>query len=108
VSLAESLKGQANPSDSLFVYAKAVSGPPMPLAAQRARVQDLPLTLTLDDSMAVIPALKLSGFTEVTVGARISKSRQATPQSGDLEGEVSPVKPSQDGVVTIIINRVRP
>jgi cytochrome c-type biogenesis protein CcmH len=56
----------------------------------------------------VIPALKLSGFTEVTVGARISKSRQATPQSGDLEGEVSPVKPSQDGVVTIIINRVRP
>jgi len=108
VSLAESLQSKANASDSLFVYAKAVSGPPMPLAAHRARVADLPLTLTLDDSMAVIPAMKLSGFDEVTVGARISKSGQGTPQSGDLEGEVSPVQPGQAETVKILIGRVRP
>ena len=108
VSLAEPLWPQADVKDSIFIYAKAVSGPPMPLAAHRARVEDLPLTVTLDDSMAMIPAMKLSGFPEVTVGARISKSGQAIPQSGDLEGEVSPVKPGQDAAVKIVIHQARP
>jgi len=108
VSLAEPLWRQVNANDSVFIYAKAVSGPPMPLAAYRARVGDLPLTVTLDDSMAMIPAMKLSQFDEVTLGARISKGGQATPQSGDLEGEVSPVKPGQSGTVKILIERARP
>jgi len=108
VSLAESLRSQAETNDSVFVYAKAVSGPPMPLAAHRARVADLPLTITLDDSMAMIPAMKLSGFDEVTVGARISKSGQAIPASGDLEGEVSPVHPGDNESVKVVIDRVRP
>lgn len=108
VSLAEPLWPQADVNDSIFIYAKAVSGPPMPLAAHRARVEDLPLTVTLDDSMAMIPAMKLSGFPEVTVGARVSKSGQAMPQSGDLEGEVSPVKPGQSSAVKVVIDRTRP
>jgi cytochrome c-type biogenesis protein CcmH len=108
VSLAEPLWPQADVNDSIFVYAKAVTGPPMPLAAHRARVGDLPLTVTLDDSMAMIPAMKLSGFPEVTVGARISKSGQAIPQSGDLEGEAIPVKPGEISVVKVVIDRVRP
>jgi cytochrome c-type biogenesis protein CcmH len=108
VSLAEHLWRKADANDNLFVYAKAVSGPPMPLAARRARVADLPLTLTLDDSMAMIPAMKLSGFEELTLGARISKSGQAMPQSGDLEGEVSPVKRGHTGTVKILIDRVMP
>jgi len=108
VSLAEPLRSSIDPNDSLFVYAKAVSGPPMPLAAHRGRAADLPVTLTLDDSMAMIPAVKLSGFDRVTVGARISKSGQAVPRSGDLEGEVTPVSPGQAGTVKILIDRVRP
>lgn len=108
ISLAEPLWPEADVKDSVFVYAKAVSGPPMPLAAHRARVEDLPLTVTLDDSMAVIPAMTLSGFPEVTVGARISKSSQALPQAGDLQGEVTPVRPGQSGTVKIVIDRVRP
>jgi cytochrome c-type biogenesis protein CcmH len=108
IKLAEPLWPLADVNDSVFVYAKAVNGPPMPLAAYRVQVKDLPLSVTLDDSMAMIPAMKLSGFPEVTVGARISKSGQAIPQSGDLEGEVSPVKPGQAGAVTVVIDRVRP
>jgi len=108
VSLAEPLWPEANMNDSVFVYAKAVSGPPMPLAAHRARVKDLPLTVTLNDSMAMVSAMKLSGFPEVTVGARISKSGQALPQSGDLEGEMGPVQPGQTETVTVVIDRVRP
>lgn len=108
VSLAEPLWPQADVNDSLFVYAKAVSGPPMPLAAKRVRVADLPVTVTLDDSMAMIPTMRLSAFPEVTVGARVSKSGQATPQSGDLEGEVSPVKIGQAGAVKVVIDHIRP
>jgi cytochrome c-type biogenesis protein CcmH len=108
VSLAEPLWPKADVKDSIFVYAKAVTGPPMPLAAHRALAGDLPLTVTLDDSMAMVPAVRLSGFPEVTVGARISKSGQAMPQSGDLEGEVSPVQPGQIGTVKVVIDRVRP
>ncbi len=108
VSLAEPLWPNADVNDSIFIYAKAISGPPMPLAAHRARVRDLPLTVTLDDSMAMVPAMKLSGFPEVTVGARLSKSGQAMPQRGDLEGEVTPVQPGQADIVKIVIDRVRP
>jgi cytochrome c-type biogenesis protein CcmH len=108
VSLAETLWPKADGNDSVFIYAKAIAGPPMPLAAHRARVGDLPLTVTLDDSMAMTPTMKLSGFPEVTVGARITKSGQAIPRSGDLEGEVSPVQPGQAGTVKVVIDRVRP
>jgi cytochrome c-type biogenesis protein CcmH len=107
VVVADSLRSRVGPDDSLFVYAKALSGPPMPLAARRARAGDLPLSLTLDDSTAVMPTMKLSQFEQVTVGARISKSGQAMPQSGDLEGEVSPVETGQVGKVKILIDRVR-
>jgi len=108
VSLAESLWPQANINDSLFVYAKAATGPPMPLAVHRGHVRDLPLTVTLHNGMAVVPTIQLSEFDQVTVGARISKSGQATPGSGDLEGEVSMVKPGQASIVEVVISRARP
>jgi cytochrome c-type biogenesis protein CcmH len=108
VGLAEPLWPEVDVSHTLFVYAKAVSGPPMPLAVQRLRAGDLPVTVTLDDSMAMMPAMRLSNFREVTVGARISRSGKATPESGDLEGEVSPVEPAQSGPIEITIDRVRP
>ena len=80
----------------------------MPLAVQRVRVSQLPVSVTLDDSMAMMPAMKLSAFPKATVGARISKTGQAIPQSGDLEGEVSPVKPGQSEPVKIVISKVHP
>jgi cytochrome c-type biogenesis protein CcmH len=80
----------------------------MPLAVKRLSTGDLPVTVTLDDSMAMMPAMRLSAFPEVTVGARISASGQAMPQSGDLEGEVGPVKTvGASGPVHVIIDRVR-
>ena len=86
VSLAQQLKGRVDPDDTVFVYARAVDGPRMPLAIIRKRVRDLPFQFTLDDSMAMSPAAKLSGVSSVVVGARISKSGNAMPQSGDLQG----------------------
>jgi cytochrome c-type biogenesis protein CcmH len=108
VSLDPALAAKTTPQETVFIYAKAVSGPPMPLAVQRLHVNQLPMTVTLDDSMAMMPAMRLSAFPEVTVGARISKSGRPIPQSGDLEGMVSPVKPGQSEPVKVVINQVHP
>ena len=86
VTISDSIKAQANPTDVVFIYAHAEQGSPMPLAIMRTTVQALPLDFNLDDSMAMRPDAKLSGQSHVTVKARISKSGQAIPQPGDLIG----------------------
>jgi cytochrome c-type biogenesis protein CcmH len=108
VSLSPELQAKAKPNDLVFIYAKAVSGPPMPLAAVRKKVSDLPLSISLDDSMAMMPQMKLSGFNEVVIGARISMSGNPTAQTGDLEGEIKPVTPGAAETVQVVINSVHP
>ncbi|MEE9327006.1 MAG: c-type cytochrome biogenesis protein CcmI [Cocleimonas sp.] len=101
ISLSEAMKNQANPTDLVFVYAKAMSGPPMPLAAAKIQVKDLPATIVLNDSMAMMPNLKLSAFAEVIVGARVSKSGQPISQNGDLYTEKKSIKAGQKVDLTI-------
>ncbi len=104
VTLDPQLAADAAPEDTVFIFARAVSGPRMPLAIVRKQVSDLPLTVTLDDSTAMAPAMKLSNFDEVAVGARVSKSGTAMPQSGDLQGMVSPVTPDAGQAVELNID----
>ncbi|MEP7044876.1 MAG: tetratricopeptide repeat protein, partial [Dokdonella sp.] len=85
VALDPKLEAQLDPDATLFVFARAASGPPMPLAIQRLKASQLPITVALDDSMGMLPTMKLSMFPQVIVGARISKSGNALPQSGDLQ-----------------------
>ncbi len=102
VSLAQGLAARAAPTDTVFIFARAASGPPMPLAVLRKQVRDLPLQFTLDDTMAMAPNLKLSDFPEVVVGARVSRSGSATAQSGDLRGQSKPVKIGTTGIAVVI------
>ena len=76
----------------------------MPLAARRLQVKDLPLSITLDDSMAMMPAMKISMFGELIVGARISNTGNAIAQDGDLYVEQENVK--HGDVVSLSINQV--
>lgn len=108
VGLDPSLKNSADGQATVFIFAKAVSGPPMPLAVVRKTVADLPVTVTLDDSQAMMPQLKLSGFKQVKVGARVSSSGQPIAQPGDLEGEVGPVSPGSSKTIDITIDHVVP
>lgn len=93
VELDSALRSQVSDTDTVFIFARAVDGPRFPLAVLRKQVKDLPVAFKLDDSMSMMPNAKLSNFTQVVVGARISKSGNATPGTGDLEGIVEPVKP---------------
>jgi cytochrome c-type biogenesis protein CcmH len=107
VRLSPALAGKVTPFDTVFVFAKAVSGPPMPIAVIRVQVKDLPQKFILNDSMAMMPTMKLSNFKEVVVSAKISKSGNATPQSGDLRGEVASVKVGTDNV-QLVIDKIVP
>jgi cytochrome c-type biogenesis protein CcmH len=102
VRLAAKLKGQVKPGDTVFVFARAVEGPPMPLAAFKARVSDLPLDFNLNDSMSVVQGLKVSGYGKVVIGARVSKSGAVKPEAGDLFGQSKPVANDARGVVVTI------
>lgn len=91
VDLDGRLAGQVKPTDTLFIFAQAPDGRPMPLAVLRLSAGQLPYRFSLDDSLSMAGD-KLSGHAEVMLTARISKSGQAMPQTGDLEGKVGPVK----------------
>ncbi len=102
VTLAPALAKSAQPDDTVFIFARAAQGPRIPLALVRKQVRDLPVTFTLDDSQAMSPEMKLSNFAEVVVGARISKTGSAAPQSGDLETISPPIKLGTKGLALLI------
>ncbi|MCX7198754.1 MAG: c-type cytochrome biogenesis protein CcmI [Proteobacteria bacterium] len=107
VTLAPELMRQAKPDEAVFIFARAVDGPPLPLAVVRATVKDLPIRFTLDDSMSMAPTAKLSMHKQVVVSARVSRSGQAMPQPGDLIGTVQSVTVGSTGVQVRIADVVR-
>jgi len=102
VELAPALAAKASPDDTVFIFARPAEGSRMPLAILKKQVRDLPFSFTLDDSLAMSPAATLSKATSVVVGARVSKSGQAMPQPGDLQGLSAAVKPGASGLRIVI------
>ena len=108
VALDAKLQAKLAPDDVLFVYAKAASGPPMPLAIQRMKASQLPATVVLTDGMGMMPTMKLSQFPQVVIGARVSKSGNAIAQSGDLQTVSKPIAVSTTAPVELTIDQVVP
>lgn len=107
VSISPALAGKVAPTDTLFIFARPAQGQKMPIAVLRKQAKDLPLQFTLDDSMALQPQMKLSGFDQVVVTARVSKSGDATAQRGDLQGTSDAVKPGASGLSILIDSAVQ-
>ncbi|HEX8588404.1 c-type cytochrome biogenesis protein CcmI/CycH, partial [Pseudomonas sp.] len=89
VTLSDALKTRVQPGDTVFVFARAVSGPPAPLAVKRVTVADLPVEVELTDADAMMPQLKLSNFAEVQLVARVSRAGQ--PTAGEWIGRSQPL-----------------
>jgi len=107
VVLGPGFANRSNLPDTLFVFAKDVAGPPMPVSIVRASRKDLPFTFRLDDSTSPMPSRKLSDIGTVVIVARLSKSGKAMPESGDLEGMSQPITPGAENI-TVVIDRERP
>lgn len=78
VRLDSAVADKVQATDAVFVFARAVSGPPMPLAVKRLTVADLPATISLSDADAMMPQLRLSNFEQVRLFARVSRHGDAT------------------------------
>jgi len=105
VDLADNILKTVPKNADLFILAKAKNGSPMPLAVKRLNNNTWPITVTLDDSMAMMPALKLSNFEEVVVTARISMNGVANRKAGDIEGHADVVV-SMNSKSQILINSI--
>ena len=102
VDLAPALKAKVQPGDSVFIFARAASGPPAPLAAKRVTVADLPVTVELGDADAMMPQLKLSNFPEVQLVARVSRAGQ--PTAGEWAGRSQPLSSRTTALQQLIID----
>jgi cytochrome c-type biogenesis protein CcmH len=108
VDISIELKAKASPDTTVFVYAKAMQGPPMPLAVRKLQLGDLPVSLTLSDDDAMMPSLKLSSFDQVIVGARVSSSGNPVAQSGDFYTEQEGVDSSNPPArISLTIDQVK-
>ena len=108
VQISPAIQAQINPEHTLFIYAQAAQGPKMPLAIVRKQAKDLPIQVSLDSSMAMMPTMSLDKFEDVILLARISASGQAIPEAGDFMGQSSIVSwKDLSGPVEITIDQQR-
>lgn len=106
VNVDEAVRDQLPQNGTLFVFAKAAQGPAMPLAVAKLTEFNFPLSVTLDDNMAMLPSLKLSNFTDVIVTARVSIDDAVTPSVGELEGQSKVIELSTQQSVEVNVSRV--
>lgn len=103
VALDPKVAESVSPQDTVFVFARAVSGPPVPLAAKRLTVADLPATVTLGDADAMVPSMKISSVEQVTVMARVSRSGDAT--KGEWMGQSEALDAASGDAISLVIDR---
>lgn len=107
VAIAPAIAGKISGAETVFILARAEGGSRTPLAVVKANARELPMKFALDDSQAMAPGVNISSASAVRIEARVSRSGNVIPQSGDLVGTSAPVKPgSRD--VKIVVDQVVP
>jgi len=106
VDISEQARKEVKPQDAVFVLARAASGPPMPLAAQKLTVAQLPKVITLSDAQAMAPGMNISSFDQLTLIARVSKSGKPLPQAGDWQAMKSPVSNQEKEMIKLVIDEL--
>ena len=104
IDVANDVRSRFKAGDAVFVYAKAAAGPKMPLAVQRLTLDQLPTTVTLDDSMAMVEGMNMSSFGSVIVSARVTDTGSAIAKTGDYIGQFKVDDVTSTGQVKIQID----
>lgn len=80
----------ADPATPVFVYVREWQGPPMPVAARRLKVAELPAEIAFTADSGLSPDRPLASIDRFEVVARLSRSGTPTPGPGDLETRAGP------------------
>ena len=108
IKLAPELADKQPEQGTLFVFAKAADGPPMPLAVVKLTDYSFPVEVQLSDSNAMVAGLTLSSVEQIILTARISKDASVMPSSGELEGRSEVLERSQTDSYELLINELIP
>lgn len=108
ISIDGVLAGQAREGDTIFVYARKLEGGGPPVAAKRVAIGKLPLVVGLSDADSLMPTAKLSSQAQVVVMARLSRSGDAKPASGDIEADPVVVDTKAGSSASLVLNRAVP
>ncbi len=103
-----SLQDKIQENDVLFIFARTVSGPPMPLAAIKRQASGFPLTIVLNDSSLLRPDISLLDYNQLSITARISHSGQPAAQGGDLQSQTQLVSPTSNSKIILKIDKLLP
>lgn len=104
VDVSDDVRSRFSAGDAVFIYAKAAAGPKMPLAVQKLSLEQIPTTVTLDDSMAMMEGMNMSAFGNLIISARVTKTGSAIAKAGDYIGQSSVEDVSQAELVEIKID----
>jgi len=104
ISLDAALSSDAHADETVFIIARAVDGPKVPLAVSRHTRGQLPLDITLDETMAMVPGMSLADFERVYIVARISRAGSPQARSGDLEGRSEEILVKNSANTTVVID----
>jgi cytochrome c-type biogenesis protein CcmH len=110
VAIDPTLAKLAQPGDVLYVFARALDGAGPPFAAKRIELaqRQLPMRVRLTDADSPMPAARLSAQPKVLVMARLSKSGDVKPTSGDLEADPVQVATAGKDPVQLVLSRSVP
>ncbi|MDI4652529.1 MULTISPECIES: c-type cytochrome biogenesis protein CcmI [Pseudoalteromonas] len=108
VDLDSALADSQPQNGTLFVFAKAASGPQMPLAVVKMTEYSFPLTVTLSDSNAMVEGLNLSSVDKIILTARLSKDATVVTSSGELEGKSDVLERANVKEYSLLINELIP
>jgi cytochrome c-type biogenesis protein CcmI len=108
VDLDPALADSQPQNGTLFVFAKAASGPQMPLAVVKMTEYSFPLTVTLSDANAMVDGLNLSSVEQIILTARLSKDATVVTSSGELEGKSDVLERANVKEYSLLINELIP
>ncbi len=105
VDMPAEIKQTLPPSTVVFVIARDPAQPAPPIAVQRRQLSELPTTIVMTDSDAMIAGRVISTLESVEVIARASLSGQPSARSGDWFGTAQAAPGSS---VSLILNQQVP